>query len=59
MRGTSWVRNKSVLPSAASTAKNGSAQRTSSPKYSKACGKAWHTGKPSALKRNVCKNVII
>jgi L-histidine N-alpha-methyltransferase len=32
MRGTSWVRNRSVLPRAASTAKKGSAARTSSPK---------------------------
>ena len=38
--GTSWVRNKSVLPRAARTAKKGSAERTSSPKHSKACGSA-------------------
>jgi hypothetical protein len=35
-RGTSWVRNRSVRPSAASTAKKGSAARTSSPKQAKA-----------------------
>ena len=40
MRGTSCVRNKSVFPRLASTAKNGSAHRTSSPKNSNACGSA-------------------
>jgi uncharacterized SAM-dependent methyltransferase len=35
-RGTSWVRKRSVLPRAASTAKKGSAARTSSPKQAKA-----------------------
>ena len=39
-RRTSCVRNKSVFPSAASTVKNCSAQRTSSRKYSNACGSA-------------------
>ena len=34
--GTSWVRSKSVFPSAAITAKKGSAERTSSSKHSKA-----------------------
>ena len=36
VRGTSWVRYKSVLPNAANTAKNGSAHRTSSWKNSNA-----------------------
>src|SRR5204863_1062486 len=57
--GTSCVRKRSVLPSAASTAKNGSAERTSSPKYSKACGNAWHTGKPSVRRRNVLRKTVI
>src|ERR1700690_2174939 len=59
VRGTSCVRNRSVRPSAASTAKNGSAQRTSSPKYSNAWGRAWQIGKPSVRNRNVFRKTVI
>ena len=48
-----------VFPKAASTAKNGSAQRTSSPKYSKACGSALQIGKPSGRSRTAFRNTVI
>ena len=56
--GFPW--NQSVLtPKAARTAKNGSAQRTSSPKNSNACGSAWQMGKLKSRSRNVFKNTFI
>jgi hypothetical protein len=57
-RGTSCVRSSPVRPSEASTAKNGSAERTSSSKKSNACGSAWHTGHPSTRRRKVFRKTV-